>query len=478
MFTTSSFLIFLILVMILFFCVRREWRIAILAIASLAFVFYLDVYAGSVLLLASVCTYIGGHGIQWLHKRENEKGAKLLMAILVMLDSAMIVFYKFGLYVMERSGIWVPQNEEIVGYLMIPLGLSFYTFQSISYLVDIYKKKYHAEENFIEFILYMSYFPKFVSGPIERVDDFTCQLKTVKDINFIQSGRLSIAFTYMLYGYFMKIVVADRVAFITNRIFEYPQGYDSFWLLLGVVLYTVQIYADFAGYSYIAVGVSKIFGIDIQMNFKNPYFSYDITEFWRRWHISLSSWLRDYLYIPLGGNRKGKVRKNINTMIIFIVSGLWHGTGVSFLIWGFLHGTYSVLHNMFFYKNKKSIWGRMFTLIQVAIAWVFFKASSVRAALNYFYQMIVQKTDIARINENFLKLELNSVEMLVIVGTIVLMFLADGWANKYDGVFPEVLQKKNRGIRYCVFYVLLMIVFVFGIYGVGYNAESFIYMQF
>ena len=478
MFTTSFFIIFLITVMFFFFCVRREWRVAVLAIASILFVFYLDAYAGIVLTTTSVCTYMGGHGIYWLQKKGKEKVAKLLTTVLVAADVAVIILYKFGLYFLERIGILVSQNEYVVAYLIIPIGLSFYTFQAISYLIDIYKKKYSAEENFIEFMLYMSYFPKFVSGPIERVDDFTKQLDSIKNINFMQSGRLSIAFTYMLYGYFMKIVVADRVAVTVNKIFEYPQGYDSFWLVLGIILYTVQIYADFAGYSYIAVGVSKIFGIDIQMNFKNPYFSYNITEFWRKWHISLSSWLRDYLYIPLGGNRKGKVRKNINTMIVFIVCGLWHGTGINFLIWGFLHGIYSVMQNVFWAKGKKTIWSRLFTLIQVAIAWVFFKASSASAAINYFYQIFVQKTSAIRIRENFMKLDLNAVEIWVVIGSVVIMFLADGWADKQDGVFPEVLQKKNRGIRYCVFYALLMIVFVFGIYGTGYNAESFIYMQF
>ena len=355
MFTTSYFLIFLIVIMIIFFCVRREWRVSVLALASLFFVFYLDAYAGTVLVVSSVCTYIGGRGIRWLQKCDRHKQARRLMIVLVSLDIAMIIIYKFGIDFLERMGAWVPKNAEVVKYLMIPLGLSFYTFQAISYLVDIYKKKYSAEESLAEFMLYMSYFPKFVSGPIERVNDFVSQLESIKEINFIQSGRLSVAFTYMLYGYFMKLVVADRVAVTANRIFEYPQGYDSFWLLLGIVLYTIQIYADFAGYSYIAVGVSKVFGIDIQVNFRNPYFSYDITEFWRKWHISLSSWLRDYLYIPLGGNRQGKIRKNINTIIVFIVCGLWHGTGIPFLIWGLLHGIYSVSQNVFLSHRKRQL---------------------------------------------------------------------------------------------------------------------------
>lgn len=478
MFTTSFFLIYLIIVMTLFFCIRREWRISFLACASILFCVYLDVYASIVLLLLSLLTFIGGHAIEKMQKRNWMRAAKSLTFILIFFDSVLIITYKFGAYFFENVGYFEKMNLSLMEYLILPVGLSFYTFQSICYLADIYKKKYTPKENLMEFMMYMSFFPKLVSGPIERAGDFINQLGKIKDINFWQSGRLSVAFTYMLYGYFMKIVIADRVAVPVNRLFEYPQGYDSLWLLLGIMLYTVQIYADFAGYSYIAYGVAKIFGIELQLNFKNPYNAAGISEFWRKWHISLSSWLRDYIYIPLGGNRKGRIRKNINTMFVFIVCGLWHGTGLSFLIWGVLHGIYSVMENLFINKIRNRFFKRVITLIEISVAWVFFRATSVSGAINYFGQMVIQGTNLERIRANFWKLDLSYAELCITIFSISLMIWADRWADKQNGVFPEVLQKKPQIVRYCLFYLFLIIVFIFGIYGSGYHSENFIYMQF
>ena len=478
MFTSSFFLIYLLIVVLIFFSIRREWRISVLAVASLIFCFHLDIYAGIVLVILTLFSFAGGHWMEWLKKREKKKYTGIIVKFFVLFDISLLFIYKFAVYFLERFQYAEEVSPVLMEYLMIPLGLSFYTFQSVSYLVDVYKDTYNAKENLMEFLLYMSFFPKFLSGPIERAKDFMGQLKEIKEINFWQSGRLSIAFTYILYGYFMKIVIADRVAMIVNRIFEYPQGYDTIWLIVGIVFYTIQIYADFAGYSYIAVGVAKIFGIKIQINFKNPYFSYSISEFWRKWHISLSSWLRDYLYIPLGGNRKGKVRKNLNTMIVFIVCGIWHGTGISFFIWGILHGLYSIADNLILNNVKNPYLKRSITIVEIAAAWVFFRATSASAAINYFKQIVVQGVSFERIINNFYLLELNGIEMSVIVVSIFIMILADKWANNYKTIFPEILQKKSQLIRYCIFYILLIFVIVFGIYGTGYDPGNFIYMQF
>lgn len=465
-------------VLIFFYGVRREWRVMCLTVASFIFIFYIDIYAGIVLIILSLITYISGYGIKWLQKKCYEKMAKNLLRLMLFFYITFMIVYKFGLSFLNKVEYLDRINADIVDYLIIPVGFSFYTFQAISYLVDIYKGIYQEKENLMEFMLYMSFFPKLVSGPIENAERFISQLKRLKDINFWQSGRLSISFTYILYGYFMKIVIADRVAVIVNKIFDYPQRYDSFCLLLGIVLYTIQIYTDFAGYSYIAVGIAKIFGINLQLNFKNPYYACSISEFWRKWHISLSSWLKDYLYIPLGGNRKGELRKNINVIIVFIVCGVWHGNGLSFLIWGILHGIYSVAEKLFLYKNKNKFLGNMIVLIEVSFAWIFFRAPSAGAALNYIWQMLVQGTSWSRILDNFRALGLGYIEICIIFFSIILIITADGWANKYKNVFPEVLQKKPQSFRYCIFYVLLILIFVFGIYGSGYNSESFIYMQF
>ena len=478
MFTTSFFIIFMLAVIVLFYGVRREWRVTCLTIASLVFLFYIDTYAAIVLILMSLITYGSGYGIRWFKQRGGEKAAKNLLRLMLLFYSSLMLIYKFGFSFLNHSRYLEGISKDIGEYLIIPIGFSFYTFGAISYLVDLYKERYQEKESFMEFMLYMSFFAKLVSGPIENAEGFIRQLKGLKEINFWHSGRLSVSFAYLLYGYFMKIVIADRVAMIVNRLFEYPQGYDSFWLLMGIILYTFQIYTDFAGYSFIAVGVAKIFGINIQLNFKNPYFASGISEFWRKWHISLSSWLKNYLYIPLGGNRKGELRKNINVLLVFIVCGVWHGNGFSFLIWGILHGIYSIAENLILYKNKNRFLGNMLLLVEVSFAWIFFRASSASAALNYIWQLLIQGTNWGRISEGFHRLDLNAIEICIIVVSIIIILTADGWANKYESVFPMALQTKPQSFRYCIFYALLMLIFIFGIYGSGYNSESFIYMQF
>lgn len=478
MFTTPVFFLYFVIVLFIFFSIRREWRISALACASILFCIYLDLYAGIVLLCSSCVTYAGGHVIEKLKKKDRIKAAKGCTGVLVSLHVVFMVTYKFGSFILARIQGIEQWNAGVMEYLIIPIGFSFYTFQAIAYLVDIYRGNYTPRENVMEFILYMSFFPKLISGPIERAGDFLGRLHQIHTINFWQSGRLSVAFTYMLYGYFMKIVIADRIGVTVNRLFDQPSDYDSLWLLMGMILYTIQIYADFAGYSYIAYGVAKIFGIELQLNFKNPYFSLGITEFWRKWHISLSSWLRDYLYIPLGGNRKGRARKHINTMLVFIVCGLWHGTGLSFLIWGILHGAASVMESLCWSKIRNKLIKRIVMLAEVSIAWVFFRAASTKEAIRYFWQILTQGTSWERVKESFWKLNLNVTECGVIFFSILLLLLMDGWADQRKGVFPEILQKQPQIVRYVLFYMLLILVFVFGIYGSGYQPEKFIYMQF
>lgn len=478
MFTTSFFLIYLIIVILLYFLVRREWRVHLLSVSGILYCFYLDTYAGIVLILSSLFTYLAGHELAKFREKNKLTACKLLTGLSVFIHSFTIFFYKFVLYLWERMGLVSESPPSFLEFFVIPIGLSFYTFQAISYILDIYHQKYTPKESLSEFLLYMSFFPKFISGPIERPSEFFSQLKSLQNIIFWQTGRLSTSFTYILYGYFLKIVIADRVSVTVNRLFEYPQGYDSFWLSLGIILYTIQIYTDFAGYSYIAYGISGIFGIKLDPNFKTPYFALSISDFWRRWHISLSSWLRDYFYIPLGGNRKGKTRKSFNTLLVFLVCGLWHGTGLSFVIWGLLHGFYSIAETLFLHKIKNQIIKRSLTLVQVSVAWVFFRATSAGAAINYFKQTLLQGTSILRICKNFEKLDLNTVELWVILLSILIMFWADSYGYRNNSVFPKVLQNKSQLIRYCLFYLFLIIIFIFGIYGPGYHSENFIYMQF
>lgn len=264
-----------------------------------------------------------------------------------------------------------------------PIGLSYITFQVISYLADVYKGKNPAQRNFVKFILYIVFFTKLVAGPIERAESFFKQLdfKENFDIRNIQSGLIC-----MLYGFFMKMIVADRAAIFVNAAFDDFKNQGSLILIVAVVLYSIQIYADFAGYSLIAFGASRTLGIRINQNFYQPYFAKSMGEFWKRWHISLSTWLKDYIYIPLGGSRKGILRTYINLMVTFLVSGFWHGSSLNFVVWGGLHGLYQIFGRVFKPVRDKikialkintdvfswRLMQRIVTCFLVSFTWIFF----------------------------------------------------------------------------------------------------------
>lgn len=464
-----GFLIFLGITAALFFVLPGKWRPGLLLAASYLLCGWLDVRALAVLLLVSLCTWRVG-----LAKKKR----RIYLILTVSLGIALLGLYKYTPYLLMRLGISEKLPQGILERLVMPVGLSFYLFQAIGYLVDVYKGKSPAEKSFWYLGCYLAFFPKLVSGPIEREEDFLPQLKRLKDVKFYDRGRLSTAFTYMLWGYFMKMVVADRLAITVNPIFEAPETYDSFWLILGALFYTMQIYCDFAGYSYIAIGCGEIFGIKLTQNFKAPYCASGITDFWRRWHVSLSSWLRDYLYIPLGGNRKGTARKCMNTMIVFLVCGMWHGSGVNFVVWGLLHGFYSVIETLIRKAGWKIRGGRIGTFLAVAFAWIFFRASSFGAAVRYVRTMLTAGFQPGMWRQYAELLSLNPVEIVVILAGIIVIWSVDELCNRRKVHLPVFIQYKENAGRYLVFYMLLMAIFIFGMYGPGYQAEQFIYMQF
>lgn len=278
---------------------------------------------------------------------------------------------------------FVPEGEDVLQVVM-PLGISYYTFKIISYMVDVYRQKRCIEGTLIEYAVYVSFFPQIICGPISRSEDIMGQLRHLSKI----SGELMSDGMYLiLSGLFKKLVIADRLNSYVNAIFANPSGYPGLALWMAAFFYTIQIYCDFAGYSEIAIGAANLLGIKCKANFQLPYFSYSIKDFWRRWHISLSSWLRDYIYIPLGGNRKGPFFKNINILLTFLVSGIWHGNGFNYLFWGIYHGFF----NLFNYKSASSVWKRALQIIAtffvVMFGWIFFKAATLQTALSYIGAM-------------------------------------------------------------------------------------------
>lgn len=460
MFGSMMFPAFLGMVVLVFFLLPAKYRSVVLLLSSYLACTFISLSALAVLVAVSVWVWVEGIWIENLQKKgKNSSRAAAGSAVCICI--MVLAVFKFRI-----SG------------LVMPVGLSFYVFQAIGYLTDIAKGKCSAEKNFCFLGCYFAFFPKLVSGPIERESDFLPQIKRLEKVKFWDRGRLSTAFTYMLWGYFMKMVVADRLAMQVSVLFERPQEFDSFWLVLGMLFYTIQIYCDFAGYSYIAIGCAWIFGIELTQNFKAPYQAASITEFWRRWHVSLSSWLRDYLYIPLGGSRKGIGRKCINTMIVFAVCGIWHGAGFQFILWGFLHGIYSVIDTLLQRKTQKIPAGRMLTFVEVAFAWIFFRAKDLDQAQIYISRMLTAGVHMEQMKSAREALGFGGVEILVVGMGIFLVWAVDELCSRKQIHLPILIQQRQNFVRYFIFYLLIIGIFIFGIYGPGYHAEQFIYMQF
>ncbi|MDE6600841.1 MAG: hypothetical protein K2K90_01485 [Lachnospiraceae bacterium] len=474
MFVSKFFLLLLGITVPAFFLLPVKWRAGVLLTASYVFCAHMEPRALIILAAITAATYFMAVYIEKLRDRGCGGKAGRTVAAAICGLTLLLVLYKYMGYLAECFGVADKLSEHVLKNLMMPVGLSFYAFQATGYLADVYKRRIAAERNFCHFACYLSFFPRFVSGPIERGERFLPQMRRLGEVRFWNRGRLSAAFTYMLWGSFMKLVVADRLGGMVNPLFAEPEAFDSFWLLLGVMMYSIQIYCDFAGYSYIAAGCAKIFGIELQKNFSAPYRAVNIQEFWRRWHISLSSWLRDYIYIPLGGNRKGVFRKNLNILIVFFVCGAWHGAGLHFLVWGLLHGIYLLVDSL----TGQRIRSRIFTFWLVGVAWIFFRAESLEGAFRYIRQLATAGLRPERLRQAAESLQLNGTEIGIVVIGIFIVWLADRLCDREKMDIPILIQQKTNGKRYLVFYLLLTAIFIFGIYGSGYHTEQFIYMRF
>ena len=495
LFVSFFFIAFFVITLGLFYLLPGKWRVPSLCLMSCLWCAYLDMRSLFILIFCTLYCYLGGILLEkyrfCANKQNRENGWKKqwLMLLLVGLCVVIMMVYKFGTYFSARFGIHLP--DTILTQLVLPIGLSFYLFQIISYFVDINRGEAGAERSFWRLTLWLVYFPKLVSGPIEREHDFLPQLENISNVKFLHTGRWSVSLSYILWGYFLKIVLADRIMPMVDRIFGNPGGFDSFFLILGAVLYTIQIYCDFAGYSYIAVGLSELFGIHLTMNFKEPYMAQSMTEFWRRWHISLSSWLRDYVYIPLGGNRKGLMRKVLNNMLVFLICGMWHGAGLNYVAWGLIHGVYTSIEavgNSIRKKRKgtgnpqkgvlSGIGRTIGVFILAAFAWIFFRAESASGALRYLMGIVRWHLDYSAWNEMFLNVFGKNIEFRLILFGIFIVGVSDFLSSKKKVRFPALLQWQSSGVRYTFFVVMTLILFVFGIYGPGYDTGQFIYMQF
>lgn len=461
--------IYLFIVTVVFFGIRKGARPYVLLLAGYIYIGYLDKNSLISIILCTLVVYAAGLLIQEFTERGKDKLAKTTTFISIVILGVILLLTKYS------------SRFAILNNLILPIGFSYYAFQAIAYLADILMEKDKAEKNIGLFALYMSFFPKFVSGPIERSSAFMPQIKKLENVKFRDEYRLSLAFAYILYGYFMKVAVADNLGTFVPKLFDGYENYSSLWLIIGSLSYTMQIYCDFAGYSSIAVGIAKIYDIDLIENFTSPYLSVNISEFWRRWHRSLSFWLRDYVYIILGGNRKGIIRQCLNTMIVFILCGIWHGNGFNFLFWGLLHGVYSIigiLIKKYGTHKKHPIFGRVVTFCCASFAWIFFGASSFSAAVSYVKCMLTAGNTGNTFQTEILRMGLIPEKLWIVCVFVILVIAMDIISYRKDKTFPVLIQDFNCGTRYFLYYLAVILILVFGAYGPGFDAGQFMYMNF
>ena len=379
-FNSLEYFVFLAIVLALYYSFSHRWQNYMLLAVSYFFYGYWDYRFLSLMLISTVVDFYAGRIVD---HATTESKRRIFLAISMIVNLTFLGFFKYFNFFIDSAervlsaagmGFSAP-----VLYVILPAGISFYTFESMSYVIDVYRRKVKSTDNFFDFALFIAFFPKLVAGPIMRIDDLLPQIerKRVVTSEYILSGV-----TLILVGLFRKVVIADAIGGVVDVIFSNPAAHTTPELLKGIYLFALQIYCDFSGYSDIARGSSRLLGMDLMLNFDHPYFSANITEFWRRWHISLSTWFRDYLYIPLGGNRVAKWRGYLNTMIVFLVSGLWHGAAWTFVAWGGLHGLFLVVHRMLSggkaaVENKRDwrwLLSVVFTFHCVLFAWIFFRA--------------------------------------------------------------------------------------------------------
>lgn len=433
-----------------------------------------------VLLLCTTITYLGGM-LGWKSKQNSNK---IYFASFILNIFVLCLFKYFNSAINICNSIFPVSNTISLPQILLPTGISFYVFQSSTYLFDLKNKKYDSpERSLLDYFIFVSFFPTIVSGPIQRSRDLLPQLKKGRTINY---HELQISVLMFLYGAFIKYVIADRINEFTTSVYADIDSVSSITLLVCAFSYSIQIYADFAGYSLMAVAVSKALGINVDENFRQPYLAVTIPDFWRRWHISLTSWLTEYIYIPLGGSRKGTARKYLNIFIVFLISGIWHGSTLSFVVWGGLHGFYQIFgyitkpireklcHALRINRDSAiyKYFQRIIVFVLVTISWIFFRADNLKQAFIFIKNIVhldLSKGLIPQSNT------LWATDIIIIIISVLVMFAFSLVKENVD-LFVKITTLK---FTYKVLIVILMffIIAFFGYFG-GCSSSSFIYAGF
>lgn len=480
-FNSIDFAVFLPIVFILYwFITNKSLKLQNFLIVAASYLFYgwWDWRFLSLILFSTLVDYTIG---RQLKIEESKTKRKFLLWTSILINLGFLGFFKYYNFFLDNFvtafslfGTGINANSlEII----LPVGISFYTFQTLSYSIDVYKKKLEPTKDFVAFSAFVSFFPQLVAGPIERATHLLPQFYKKRTFDYSKAVD---GMRQILWGLFKKIVIADNCAEYANLIFNNSDVYSGSTLVLGAIFFTFQIYGDFSGYSDIAIGTSRLFGFDLMKNFNFPYFSRDIGEFWRRWHISLSTWFRDYLYIPLGGSRGGTWMKVRNTFIIFIVSGFWHGANWTFIIWGALNAVY-FLPLLLTNNNRNNLetvaQGKVFpslkeflfmvlTFTLTVFAWIFFRANNIEHAMSYITEILSPSL--------FSIPKFAGIGSALITMILVAIFVLVEWKGRGEQYAIEHLGIKWKlPLRYMMYYAIILVIFWFG----G-KEQQFIYFQF
>ncbi len=487
-FNSYEFLIFFPIVTLVYFLLPKKIKWVWLLISSYYFYMCWNPLYALLMLFSTVVTYLSGLLISTF-KRASTK--KIMVFVAFFLNLFILFFYKYFDFAIDNlNQILTAFSFELIVPtfdVLLPVGISFYTFQALSYTVDVYRNKVEVERNPFRYALFVSFFPQLVAGPIERSKNLLNQLNVPHSFSYerVKNGLL-----LMLFGLFQKMVVADRVAIFVNAAFnDYPSK-DGELLLVASILFAVQIYCDFAGYSDIARGAARVLGIELMKNFNNPYSAISVKDFWSRWHISLSSWFRDYLYIPLGGNRCSPIRKYFNVMVVFLLSGLWHGASWGFVFWGILHGFYQIVGETTQTLREKlairmgvktssfshKLMKRIFVFILVDIAWIFFRAQSFAGGTQVIKTIVNDLNLSAFFHGTIYELGITQTDLTIMMVCVVAFILLDNLRSRIN--ILEFLKQQQLWFRWSCYLTMILIIVFLGVYGTGYSGAQFIYFQF
>lgn len=481
LFNSIDFFIFFPVVFILYwFVFSKSLNIQNVLIVLASYVFY-GWWDWRFLTLIVISTVLDFTIARWIEIYKSQKVKKTLLIISLVSNLGLLGFFKyFNFFTESFAAAFSLVGIEVDMFtlnVILPVGISFYTFQTLSYTIDVYREKLKPTKDFMAFSAFVCFFPQLVAGPIERATNLLPQFHKARYFNY---PLAILGLRQILWGLFKKVVIADNAAVLANHVFNNSAEFDGGTLFLGVFFFAIQIYGDFSGYSDIAIGLSRLFGFDLMRNFANPYFSRSIPEFWRRWHISLSTWFRDYLYIPLGGSRGSKFKAIRNTFIIFVVSGFWHGANWTFIAWGFVNALL-FLPSMLSNSNRKNLdvvaesrnlptvkeFVQMLgTFSLICVTWVFFRAENINHAFIYIKDMLSFSLPKG---SDFIGAGIHPLMAMCLIGAMIVI----EWLGRREQFAIQALFTENKILRYTFYYATIIAIFWFG----G-QQQDFIYFQF